>query len=874
MSVWRELSHGLSNLVRRNSRSREVTEELEHFVAMSAEDYRRSGHSPEEAIRQARVDAGSLAAGKDVAHSFGWENQVRSVGRDLRFAARQLTRNTVFTCSVVATLAIGIGANTAIFTVVRSVLLAPLPYANPDRLAALSTRWTNTGHESPRMTGPDAVDVRGQAHSLEAFSLYFGGNQGVQLRDHGKYTTVTWVDAGFARVFSLKPIAGRLFTSDESHRAVLVSEHFATENFGSPQAALGQVIHIETEAVEISGVLQNGFHFPDDTEVWEAASSAPESKSRTAFNYRAVGLLRPGANFKTAQTELNQIAGHLQNAYPEDNRSKEFRVVPLKDAMTGYARSTVLFLWAAVAIVLLIACVNVAHLQLVRSLQRRRELAIRRALGSSRWQVMRPVFVEGILLALLSGAAGALLAWPVVRLLVMMAPRELPRVAEIQLSLPVLAFTLLLSCMTAVLFSVVPAVRASRVDPMEALKQNAARGMTLKSATRLRNSLVVAEVAAAFVLSVGAGLLLHTMMALMARNMGYDTRQLLVVDANVPSHADADYTRAVQQFYGLFDDLETIPGVDHSAGIMGLPTGAYGSNGYYETKDGVPATADRKPWALFSVASPKYFRTMDIPLSRGRDFTPQDTLQSPFVAIVSESLARQSFGDASPVGRQIRCGLDSDKWMTIIGEVKDVRQGSPADKAGPALYMPMAQHPYYANQIHVVLRTRVSPLSVMPTAERNIRRANPLAALRFTTMDRMVGDSLAAQRFRAALTASFALVGLLLATVGVYGTMAYSVTQRTFEFGIRAAFGADRKAILADVLRHAARLACVGIAIGLALSLILTRWLTSMLADVRPIDPASLGLATFMLIATAVVAGLVPGWRAMRVEPMSALRVE
>ena len=724
------------------------------------------------------------------------------------------------------------------------------------------------------MTGPDAVDIREQAGTFESVSLYYGGNVGLQLKDHGVYTTVTWVDANFARVFSLAPIAGRLFSDSESHRAALVSRRFAEENFGSAQAAVGQLIHVETEAIEITGVLPAGFNFPDKTEVWESSSLQPDSRSRTAFNYRAVALLRSDIDFDRAQAELNQIGRTLQTAYPEDNRFKGFTAAPLKDSITGHARSTVLFLWAAVAIILLIACVNVAHLQLVRALERQRELAIRRALGSSQWQVMRPVLLEGFLLALAGGAAGTLLAWPSVRLLVAAAPRELPRAAEIHLSMPVLAFTLAISLFAAVLSSLLPALRAARVDPAEALKQNVARGMNLKGASTWRNSLVVAEVAATFVLSVGAGLLLRTMFDLMSRDMGYDTRQLLVADADAPAHAKADYLLAIDQFYSLFPKLQALPGVEQAAGIMGLPTGDYGSNGYYETQGATPPSPDNKPWALFSVASPNYFRTMEILIKRGRDFTTQDAFQSPFVAIISESLARQSFGAADPVGKQIRCGLDSDKWMTIVGVVSDVRQDSPADKPGPVLYMPMGQHPYYANQIHIVLRTRVTPLSLMPPVERTIRGVIPFAALRFTTMDRMINDSVATQRFRADLMLGFASVGLLLAIVGVYGTIAYTVRQRTFEIGIRMAFGAQKQAILAGVLRGAALLALIGIAIGLPVSLLLTRSLTAMLSGVAPSDPVSLASAALILIATALAAALIPGWRATQVDPMTALRVE
>lgn len=487
---------------------------------------------------------------------------------------------------------------------------------------------------------------------------------------------------------------------------------------------------------------------------------------------------------------------------------------------------------------------------------------------------MQPVFLESMLVALIGGAAGVLLAFPTVRVLVAMAPKELPRTSEIHLNVWVLGFALGLSVVTAVLSAMLPAMRAAKVDPAEALKSDSSRGMTRHSAGLLRDGLIVAEVAATFVLAVGAGLLLRTMMTLDARDMGYQTRQMLVVDADAPAQREMEGQRAVQQFNELFAQLGQLPGVERVAGVMGLPTGIYGSNGYYETRGGLPVDADHPAWSNFSVASPGYFRTMGIPLKRGRDFGSEDTHESEMVAVISESLALQSFGAADPVGKQIRCGLDSDKWMLVVGLVGDVRQDSPAEKPGPTLYMPMTQHPFYANQIHVVLRTGVKPLTLMNAVDERIARVNPLIARRYTTMDAMVDKSIATERFRAALISSFAGVGLLLAMLGVYGTVAYSVAQRRFEFGVRMAFGAERGTILRSILGHATRMACAGIAIGVALSVVLARLVESMLVGVKPTDPVSLGMVSALLLITALGAALGPGLGATRVSPMVAMRAE
>ncbi len=874
MSLWRSITYGLRNLFSRNQRDQDSHDEVAQYFAEAEAEARARGLAPEQARRAARLESGNIHVVKERVNSFGWENSVRSFGRDLRFAARQLRKNPVFAATATLTLALGIGANAAIFTVIQSVLLAPLPYANPARLAVIQTHWSDTGHTSPRVTGGDAVDIREQASGLQAISLYAGGNIGVLLRDHSTYTMTTWVDENFARVFSLQPIAGRLFTNDESHRSALVSETFARNNFGSAQAALGQTMHIESEAIEIVGVLPAGFSFPDKSEVWEAFPLHPESMSHSAFNYRAVALLRSGVSFDTEKAELDAISQRLQRAYPVDDRSKQIFALPLSEAMTGHARPTLMLLWATVGLILLIACVNVTHLQLVRAMERQREIAIRKALGSSRWKVIRPVLLESLLLAILGAAAGILLAFPAVRILVTMAPDELPRAAEIHLNGWVLAFTIALSVLTALASSIIPAMRAASVDPSESLKQDASRGIQRKGSATLRDGLVIAEVAATFVLAMAAGLLLRTMTTLMARDMGYQSRQLLVVDADAPAHAAADYPHAIAQFNQIFADLSDLPGVEHVAGIMGLPTGPYGSDGYYTARGGMNPDANHKPWASFSVASPGYFDTMEIPVKRGRDFSAQDTADSPFVAIISDSLARQSFGNADPLGRQIQCGLDSDKWMTVIGVVGDVRQASPTEKPGPDLYMPMTQHPAYANQIHVVLRTTVKPLTLIDPVQKKIAHVNPFIAMRFTTMDAMLDKSMETERFRAVLISSFAGVGLLLAMLGVYGTMAYTVAQRTFEIGIRIAFGAEKGIILRGVLQHAAKLAFWGIAAGLVLSLMVVRLVASMLVGVQPIDPISFTAAGFLLLFTALAAALAPGWRATHVNPVVALRIQ
>ncbi len=795
---------------------------------------------------------------------------------DLRYAARQLWKYPVFALTAILTLALGIGANTAIFTVVQSVLLAPLPYADANRIVGLDTYFTNKSRVHTRVTGPDAVDVRTQAHSLEAVSLYNEGLQGVQLRDHAVFTPVAIIDSGFARVFGLKPIAGRTFTEQEIGRAALVSEQFAREQFGSAQAALGQTVGFQNQPLQITGVLPASFDFPGKTQVWATYPSHPAAEDRTAYNYKAVARLRTGVSVQAARAELKTLSQHLAVAYPDSNKNKQMIVVPLREELTGKVRPMLMLLLAAVGMILLIACVNVTHLMLARSIDRQRELAVRTALGSSRWKLARIVLSESFLISFSGAVLGIVLAVPALHLLLTMAPAYLPRAGEIHLNGWVLAFTMLLSLLATVVASLVPARKATKIDPAEALKADSSRGISAKSASALRNGLVIAEVAATFLLAIGATLLLRTMMTLMDRDLGYQPGNLLVVNAEAPGDDIKSGQEVARKYDDILVQLKALPGVENVAGIYGLPTASSGSNGGYSIR-GVPTDNYHMPWAYFNVVTPEYFSTMKVRLLQGRDFGPQDSFHGQMVAIISEAVAKQSFGNADPIGKQIQLGLDLEslnKWITIVGVVADVRQDSPAQQPGPAIYMPMAQHPSRAPEISIVLRTRVPPLSLMNTVQSKIQRVNPQIAMRFTTMDEMVGESIAAERFRSALFAAFAGIGLLLAMLGIYGTMAYSVAQRRFEIGVRMAFGAEPQAVLRMVLWNAARLACWGIVVGLGLSFALTRLMSGMLVGVHPVDPLSLAVATVLLLATALMAAFTPARRAAQVDPMVALRIE
>ncbi len=802
---------------------------------------------------------------------------MNGLSQDLRYAIRNLRKSPSFTLVAVLTLALGIGANAAVLALVQSVLIAPLPYRDADRIVALNTHFISEARSISRMTGPDLVDVRSQSDSFEGVAYYYGGEMGVQMPDHAAFTGVQVATANFANVLGVSPVAGRLFADAEAQHSALINATFARDNFGSVENALGKTLSMEGKTYDIVGVLPGEFSYPQATQVWLGGPADPEKEwsSRTAFNFHAVAKLKPGVAVKTAQSQLDTIGDRLRAAYPADNKDKSFTVVPLQEQLVGKVRPMFLLLLAAVGVILLIACVNVAHLQLARATTRMKEVALRTVLGASKWRVVRQVLLESLLLALLGGGVGILLAKPLLHAFLRLAPADIPRLNEVHIGLMSLCFIAIVCILATLLSGIAPAWQTLRLNVNESLKQDTSRGLTGRGVARLRSTLVVVEIALTLVLAAGAGLLVRTMLKLDASDPGYRSDSVLVMYAHAPAKDLPDYLQRAQQFEALYDQLRAVPGVQSVSAIMGLPSGQYGSNGGYQIEgQPLPASLSDLPWANWSLSSPQYFATMGIPLLRGRDFEKSDSYETQFVAIISQSLARKSFGDTDPIGKQIRCGLDSDKWMTIVGVVGDVRQDSPAQTPGPLLYMPLKQHPYRANEVQVVMHTDLAPMSLMETARKKVLATDPQIATKFTTMQAMVTESTATPRFRSWLVGGFAILGLMLATLGIYGVMAYTVAQRTFEVGVRMTFGAKRGDILGMVIGRAMRLTALGIGLGLMLTIGAARLISSMLFGVSAEDPVSFGIATAILALVALAAAYIPAHRAASVNPLTAIRYE
>ncbi len=792
----------------------------------------------------------------------------------MRPTLRTLGKNPGFTAVAILTLALGIGANTAIFSVIHAVLLSPLPYPDADRIVAVSTVSKKTGRPVARLTGGDFVDIRNDGQVFDAASCYFGGEMGVQVSGRAEFTGAFFVNPDFFRIFAVQPAYGRVLENTEQDRAAAtVSLPFAERNFGSGANALGKLVSIENRSYQIAGVLPAGFQFPNRASVWVPAPWTPENLNRTAYNYPTVAKLKAGMTLIGANSHLETIGARLATSFPDSNGNKSFLAASLRDQLVGPVRTTLYFLMGSVGLVLLIACTNVADLMLARATARSREMAVRAALGAGRWHIVRPLLAESAVLAMAGAAFGLLLAQVGVEFLVRIAP-DVPRLDEVRINAPVLAFVTCVSLLAILLFGVAPAFQAVRVDPQEALRQGGARGLLGGRSPRLRNALVVAQIALSFVLAIGAGLLLRSFSALTNAHLGYRTEGILVMYAHTPAQSLQEYLAVGRSFETLLGRLSGIPGVSSTAAAMGLPTGQYGSDGSYAVEGKQTFGPGQKlPHAGFRLASPNYFRTMGIPLARGRDFSAADLYNSTPVAIVSESLVRDSFPNQDPIGQRLMCGLDSTgKWMTIVGVVGDVRQNSPASAPEPEMYMPLQQHPYFGNELQVVVRTPLDPNSLTSAVRSEVRAMNPETAMKFTTMDAMVSDSIAKPRFRTFLISSFAALAVILAVVGVYGVMSFVITQRTSEFGLRVAMGADRADVVGLVLRGAAKLAAAGLAIGLLLALAAGRVMTSMLFELKPTDAVTYASVSLIVTPIILLAAAIPAWRATRVDPVTALR--
>jgi putative ABC transport system permease protein len=876
----------LRSLFARPSVERELDDEVGFHLDQLVEEEIAAGMPPGEARKSALRKMGGISQFQEECRDMRRLNLIDDFMKDLRYAVRSLRRSPGFAALAVLIMALGIGANTAVFSVVNAVLLRPLAYRDPDRIVTLSGARTSDAASGARrphdqiapVSGPDFLDWHDRSSSFEAMAYHRTRETSVMRGSTAEYAQATAVSAEFFGVFAVEPLVGRFPTAEEveqgsSSGALTISDDYWQGHFGGDPRVVGQSVRVDGQVVQIGSVLPPGFRFPAKTDLWLTIPRRSTNEYRAAHNYLAVGRLKPGVSLERAQAEMTSITRTLEQQYPGSNKGQGVAVERMRDQMVSDVRLTLYLLLGAVSVVLLIACANTATLLLGKATTRTREVAVRVAIGASRQRIMRQMVTESMLLAVLAGAVGLLLAYLGSKALVALAPADLPRLAETGIDRSVLAFTLGTSLATSFLFGMVPALYASRLDINHALKQGGTRSVIGGGLVGMRGALVVAEVAMAVVLLSGAGLLIKSFLALNCVALGFRPESVLVIKATVPQgNAQSQGRQESQNFKEVLSQVASLPGV-LAAGATLTPPGQEGAFGSHFV-DYIPEKLDyRAPNTVLSVVAPGTFAALGIPLKSGRDFSDGDTFDRPSVAVVNEALVRKSFPGQSPIGRTIFCPFDAAPAMTIIGVVGDVRQFGPAREPQPECYMPYQQH-QYGTTLSIVARTVGNPTALSETVRRVANERSPDVPLKLTTMEALIFENVAAPRFRALLFGLFAGIAVCLAMAGVYGVMAYAVGQRSSEIGLRIALGASTASLLRLILGQGLFLTVAGLGLGLAASVAGTRLLTSMLFQVQPNDPLVYLAMSVLLGIVTIAASYMPARRASRIDPLTAIRQE
>lgn len=809
--------------------------------------------------------------------------------KDLRYAIRMLIKKPGFTAIAVITLALGIGANTAIFSVVYAVLLRPLPYAEPDRLVLLWTRLEKIGLEQNWVSEPEVLDFREQSQLFESFGVVSGTSFVLTGGVEPEQVNGAEISTNFFSVLRTKIKAGRDFSPDEeipgAPRVAILSHSFWQSHYGGEQSVLGTTVYLSGKPATVVGVLPPNFTLmvpqealvPANVDVWTPYAVEYAKQDRDSHGLTVIARMKPGVTLAQAQEEMNGIAGRLYTQY-YTHTGFEVKVVSLHGDIVKKMRPALLVLLAAVGFVLLIACANVANLLLGRAAAREKELAIRAALGAGRIRLLRQLLTESVLLALLGGAAGVMLAGWGVDALLALSPADLPRIDEVTINGRVLMLTFAVAALTGVLFGLIPALKASSINLSKTLKEGS-RSVAGGGSHRLRRVIVVAEIALSLVLLVGAGLLMRSFLRLMRVDPGFDSHNVLTMKVQVPRSKYKDGPAVANFSQQLLEKIQALPGVESAGAVSHLPlSGDYW--GGTLTFEGVTANAERGNLASFEVdqrvITPDYFAAMKTPLLEGRSFTLQDVSGKPVVAVIDETLAHRLWPDVSPIGRRFTFGRFPEKpdiWVEIVGVVRHIRHHKLDANVREEVYYPHAMRSF--SGMTLAIRTTSDPLSLtgaVREAVRSIDRDQPVYRIR--TMDELVAAARAPARFTLLLLLVFAGVAAVLAVVGIYGVISHAVTERTHEIGVRMALGADASDVLKLVVGQGLILTLIGIAIGLIASLVVTRVMTGLLYGVTATDAVTFVSVPFLLTGVALAASFVPARRAMSVDPMTALRHE
>jgi len=860
---------------RRDRLERDLERELRYHIDRRVDDMMKTGLSETEARRQASIEFGGVAqVQEDVRDTWIWRS-LDALALDVRYSIRGLVKSWGFALGAGAVLALGLGATVAVFSVVNTVLLQPLPYPDAERIVSVETFWTNTGRPSQDVSGPDFLDWQAQSDVFEKMAAYYGGDDFAAIvGDRALFANPRYVSADFFEVFSQNASAGRLLTKhdipvgDAEPTVAVVRYHWALAHFGSAEVAIGKRITLYGNPLEIVGVAAPGFRYPGAADLWVPSHPGGD---RSDHIYRAVGKLKAGVALTHAQAQIRTIGDILARQYPE-NRPKTATLIPLQERLTGNLKATLWVLMSAVGLVWLIACANIANLLLARATGRTREIALRTALGAGRGRVVRQLLTESSVLAGVAGLAGLLLASLLVRGLVALPPANLPGIDDMRIDLTVLLFAFGLSLVSTVLVGLVPALHGSRLDLSEALKQGGSKATASRASSRFRATLVVIEVALSVILLVAAGLLVRSFLALQHVDLGFTTNRVLTAFTDYAVDTEQEILIRAKVYTDVLDRLRAVPGVSAAAGIAFLPMGREPRAARDYFVEGRPeGQPGERPQAEVYAITSDYFKTLEIPLRAGRDFDRTDTPERPRVAIINESLAHDTFSSESPVGRHIRIGSRSP-WMEIVGVVGDTRWQDPSHPAPAVIFVSSAQGA--GKSLSILARTSLDEKSLASTLRALLHDANPTVPVRFETMEELFDFALAYPRFRTQVIGLFAAVAALLAAVGIFSVLAYLVGQRTREIAVRRAVGAQAADVIRLIVGQGLRLIAVGLILGLAGALAVARLLEGLLYEISPWDVGTYLGAIVVLGVAALVATLIPAIRAATIDPFIALQQE
>ena len=878
-SLFRTLFH-------RPRTEREMDAELRFHIEERAEVLERDGISREEAFRRARIEFGGIERAKEECRDARGANVLESFVQDLRFGFRMLRKSPAFTAVAVLTLALGIGANTAIFSIVDAVLLRSLAYPHPNQLVLM---FAVPLKEPEALSGISYRDFTEYRKQNRVFSEMAGNAfHDLTLTGTGEPSIVNTGDVT-PEIFPLldaKPLLGRILLPEDGKPGAapvaVLSENLWRSRFGSSPALIGQSITLDMRTFTVVGILPASFRYPDGAppqDVWIPIAQDPLFGPRISQSgvpvLSGIARLKPDVSLARAQAEMNTLSARLAKEFPEVDSGLTLRIEPYRQFVVGNVKSALLILLGAVGLVLLIACANLANLLLSRATSREKEIAVRIALGAGRARVVRQLLTESALLGLLGGLAGLLLASTGLWSLRSFIPPDVARIGSIDVGGPVLTFALLLSFAAALAFGLAPALLATPSKVQTNIKEGGGR-TGQRSGQRLRNFLAVVEISLAMVLLIAGGLLMRSFALVTSVNPGFDPKNVIEAEVSLPQFQYSTPKQWSSFSSELLDKLHQQPGLQDSALAAPLPMDRQGqANFAFSIVGDSPLPPGKTTTADYATVSPDYFRVMRIPLQRGRFFSEQDLPSNPNVTIISETMARRYFPNQDPIGRQIRFGFppNSNVPREIVGVVGDVRDLALGRKPGPIMYVPFAQAPLWGGE--VVVRSSLSAASVAAGIRQAVHSIDKnLPVTDVEAFPEAIGSSVAQERFRTLLLSSFSGIALILAAVGIFGVISYSASQRTHEIGIRMALGAERRSVLRLILGQGVKLAFLGVSAGAGAALLLTRLMASLLYGVSATDPLTFGAVAIVLLGVALIACYIPARRATKVDPMVALRYE